>query len=249
MTTEVMLYRQTNPDGTAKDWAVPTLTEGSVKVYFGRTGSTLRLAETPKDHCRNGSLKQEIEARMQEKRAKGYQALGVFALADNRRDLTPLTDTAAASVATTSTADADPAKGDPSVSAPSLYWYWPERAKKVELPTRNAACKEILMRFAAMGWTLADCPSNTEEAAIWSVVTKDATRGIVPLVEDHKPLVAFFIYLTQRCHLSVANEQGQIITTWPSELPIEAAILETLGLRPKDPNRLLTALPGGEWFY
>ena len=241
MTTEVMLYRQTNPDGTAKDWAVPTLTEGSVKVYFGRTGSTLRLAETPKDHCRNGSLKQEIEARMQEKRAKGYQALGVFALADNRRDLTPLTDTAAASVATTSTVDADSAP-----VPPALYWWW----SSSEVTAAEKQCVDIAERLAAVGWALPNCPANAKDPAIWSVLSRDTHQGIVPVMADQAPRIAFFLLLAQqRKELRVSNEQGRIMTTWPSALPVAAAILETLGLRPKELSQLLAGLPSGDWFY
>ena len=241
MTTEVMLYRQTNPDGTAKDWAVPTLTEGSVKVYFGRTGSTLRLAETPKDHCRNGSLKQEIEARMQEKRAKGYQALGVFALADNRRDLTPLTDTAAASVATTSTVDADSAP-----VPPALYWWW----SSSEVTAAEKQCVDIAERLAAVGWALPNCPANAKGPAIWSALSRDTHQGIVPVMADQAPRIAFFLLLAQqRKELRVSNEQGRIMTTWPSALPVAAAILETLGLRPKELSQLLAGLPSGDWFY
>ena len=244
MTTEVMLYRKTNPDGTSKDWAVPTCMVGLMRFYFGRTGSTLRLTERPRLYGRLHP-QQQLEPHIQKKLSAGYRLLGIFQLADNRRDLTPVTDTAAAtSVATASTAD-----DVVSVPIPSLYWGWSTRAKEVEASARNTACVEILQHLAAVGWGLPHCPSDAEGPAIWSAVTKDASHGIVPLAEDCKSLVAFFIYLAQRGPLSVANEQGQIITTWPSELPVDAQILETLGLRPKDPNRLLTALPGGEWFY
>ena len=254
MTTEVRLYRKINPDGTSKDWAVPLHTTGEVvRVYFGRTGSTLRLAETPQGHCRNGSLKEELEARILEKLGKGYHVLGVFSLADNRRDLTPLTDTAAVSVATVSTVDADPAKGDPSAPAPALYWRWHSSDPVVEAACQHArdnACVDIAKRLAAVGWDLSNGSSNTEGSAIWSVMSRDTHQGIVPVLADQAPRIAFFLLLAQQCGaLRVANEQGQIITTWPSELPIEAHILETLGLRPKDLSQLLTGLPSGDWFY
>ena len=113
MTTEVMLYRKTNPDGTSKDWAVPTCMVGLMRFYFGRTGSTLRLTDRPRLYGRLHP-QQQLEPHIQKKLSAGYRLLGVFQLADNRRDLTPVTDAAAASVTTASTADTDPV---PTVSA------------------------------------------------------------------------------------------------------------------------------------
>ena len=64
----VLLYRMRNPNGTSKDWAVPTVLDPQrLTVYFGRTGSTLRQAETPAGRCRDGIPIREAEDRIREK--------------------------------------------------------------------------------------------------------------------------------------------------------------------------------------
>jgi hypothetical protein len=243
----VLLYRMRNPNGTSKDWAVPTVLDPQrLTVYFGRTGSTLRQAETPAGRCRDGIPIREAEDRIREKMAKGYQALGTFRLAANRRDLTPVS---------TSPPDAGHGRDTPETSnaVPALYWRWRptggvETARRRVLDT---ACTEIIAGLAAVGWTLPDCsPEARDGWVIWSSVTQDAHQGVVPLTEAYKPLIAFFLSLARRAiDLTVADEQGQIITAWPAELPVEAAILETLGLRPKDLNQLLTGSGGDTWFF
>lgn len=235
----VLLYRMRNPNGTSKDWAVPTVLDPQrLTVYFGRTGSTLRQAETPAAECRDGIPIREAEKRIREKLAKGYQTLGTFRLAANRRDLTPVS----------------PPDGDaPETPEAALYWRWRptggvETARRRVLDT---ACTEIIAGLAAVGWTLPDCsPEARDGWVIWSSVTQDAHQGVVPLTEAYKPFIAFFLSLARRAiDLTVADEQGQIITAWPAELPVEAAILETLGLRPKDLNQLLTGSGGDTWFF
>ena len=114
----VLLYRMRNPNGTSKDWAVPTVLDPQrLTVYFGRTGSTLRQAETPAGRCRDGIPIREAEDRIREKMAKGYQALGTFRLAANRRDLR---------LASTSPPDAGHGWDTPETSnaVPALYWRW-----------------------------------------------------------------------------------------------------------------------------
>lgn len=243
----VLLYRMRNPNGTSKDWAVPTVLDPQrLTVYFGRTGSTLRQAETPAGQCRDGIPIREAEKRILEKMAKGYQALGTFRLAANRRDLTPVS---------TSPPDAGHGRDTPETSnaVPALYWRWRptggvETARRRVLDT---ACTEIIAGLAAVGWTLPDCsPEARDGWVIWSSVTQDAHQGVVPLTEAYKPLIAFFLSLARRAiDLTVADEQGQIITAWPAELPVEAAILETLGLRPKDLNQWLASTNGDDWFF
>ena len=239
----MQLFRQHNRDGTSQDWAVPVNLEGSkLPVYFGRTGSTLRLTETPAHRCRDGSPFREAQVRIREKEGKGYQHLGVFLLSANRRNLTPTSPGDGASVP-------DAAAGDQAAPVPALYWRWrPQTARRQALAT---ACTEIVASLAAVGWTLpGGAPDQHEGLAIWSSVTQDAHHGVVPLTEAHKPFIAFLLSLARRgTDLTVADEQGQIITTWPPELPVEAEILETLGLRPKDLNPLLTGSGGDAWFF
>lgn len=246
MVIQVQLFRQHHRDGTSQDWAVPVNLEGSkLPVYFGRTGSTLRLTETPAHRCRDGSPFREAEVRIREKEAKGYQDLGVFLLSANRRNLTPTSPGNRERLP-------DAAAGDPATPVPALYWRW-RSAELVETARRQAfatACTEAVARLAAVGWTLPGCsPDPQEGLAIWSSVTQDAHHGVVPLTEAHKPFIAFLLSLARRgIDLTVANEQGQIITTWPPELPMEAEILEVLGLKPKDWSPWLAG-SGGDWFF
>ena len=240
----VLLYRMRNPNGTSKDWAVPTVLDPQrLTVYFGRTGSTLRQAETPAGQCRDGIPIREAEKRIREKMAKGYQALGTFRLAANRRDLR---------LASTSPPDGRDTP-ETSNAVPALYWRWRPtgRLETARRRVLDTACTETIAGLAAVGWTLPGCsPEARDGWVIWSSVTQDTHQGVVPLTEAYKPLIAFFLSLARRAiDLTVADEQGQIITAWPAELPVEAAILETLGLRPKDLNQLLTGSGDDTWFF
>lgn len=60
---EVQLYRKQNLDGTRKDWAYPlTPDPAGLTVYYGRTGSVLRLAYTPAQQCHHGSPTVAVDA-------------------------------------------------------------------------------------------------------------------------------------------------------------------------------------------
>ena len=196
--------------------------------------------------CRDGIPIREAEDRIREKMAKGYQALGTFRLAANRRDL---------SLASTSPPDAGHGRDTPETSnaVPALYWRWRPtgRLETARRRVLDTACTETIAGLAAVGWTLPGCsPEARDGWVIWSSVTQDTHQGVVPLTEAYKPLIAFFLSLARRAiDLTVADEQGQIITAWPAELPVEAAILETLGLRPKDLNQLLTGSGDDTWFF
>ena len=235
----VHLYRRENPDGTSKDWDVPTVLDPQrLTVYFGRTGSTLRQAETPAAECRDGIPIREAEKRIREKLAKGYQTLGTFRLAANRRDLTPVS----------------PPDGDaPETPEAALYWRWRPTGgvETARRRARDTACTEIIAGLAAVGWTLPGCsPDERDGLLIWSALSQDIHQGVVTLTDDRKPLIAFFLLLARRrVGLSLVDESGQGVTEWPAELPVEAAILETLGLRPKDLNQLLTGSGGDTWFF
>jgi len=103
---KVHLYRYRHPDGTAKDWAVPVaVASQGLTVYYGRTGSALRQADTPAGRCQDGLPVREGELRVREKLGKGYRSLGEFWLADNRRDLTPAGPSAGAPPSPTAAAD------------------------------------------------------------------------------------------------------------------------------------------------
>ncbi len=212
---KVHLFRMRNPDGSSKDWAIPTdLDSGTLPVYFGRTGSTLRLTETPANRCRNRSVFQEVSVRIREKEHKGYQDLGVFVLAPNRRDLTLWNATTSAS---SQDAAADPKDNPPTAPVSSLYWRF-RQLRTVETARRRtmaAACVEAIEHLASVGWHLPECtPDECEGLAIWLAVSKNTTQGILPLTEACKPHIGFFLLLAQqKLELTIANEQGQLITT------------------------------------
>ena len=144
MPIKVTLFRLTHPDGSAKDWAYPVDTSSAspaFTVFYGRTGAALRQTETPAAQCHDRNPAREAERREAEKCVKGYQALGEFWLADNRRELHRVTPSG---VVPASSALPPPAPAAPSPSAPAalphLYWRWrPE-------PGMDAAAQQKLAR-------------------------------------------------------------------------------------------------------
>ncbi len=241
----VHLYRMGNPDGTSKDWAVPTVLDPQrLTVYFGRTGSTLRQAETPAGRCRDGIPIREAEDRIREKAAKGYQALGTFRLATNRRDLTP------ESACQDDAGHGQDASDTPN-AVPALYWRL--HAPATVTGTRfETAVQDTNERLATVGWSLPGSRPDDAGNRLWlrAIGPPASSHGLVPLTDDHRPLIAFFLLLArQEVGLTVADEQGQVITAWPAELPIEAEVLETLGLKPKDLNQWLASTNGDDWFF
>lgn len=107
----VRLYRKQNPDGTSKDWAYPlNLSAEALIVYYGRTGSVLRCAQTPRAACKGASPYEEAQKRAYQKRQNGYQDLGDYQLDAQHRVLT--------SIAATPT---------PAVPAARLYRLWSAR--------------------------------------------------------------------------------------------------------------------------
>ena len=239
----VHLYRMRNPNGTSKDWAVPTVLDPQrLTVYFGRTGSTLRQAETPAGQCRDGIPIREAENRIREKLAKGYQALGAYRLAANRRDLR---------LASTSPPDAGHGRDAPETSdvVPALYW---RLGPLVTGTIFEAAVQDTNERLATVGWNLPGSRPDDAGNVLWlrAIGQPVSSHGLVPLTDDRQPLIAFFLLLARReVGLSLADDSGQAVTAWPAELPVEAAILETLGLKPKDLNQLLADSGGGAWFF
>ena len=120
MPIKVTLFRLTHPDGSAKDWAYPVDTSSAspaFTVFYGRTGSALRQAETPAAQCHDRNPAREAERREREKRAKGYYVLGEFWLADNRRELHRVTPSGVVPASAAPPPSAPPAP-------PHLYWRW-----------------------------------------------------------------------------------------------------------------------------
>lgn len=239
---QVELYRKANADGTSKDWAAPVvLNRQRLTVFYGRTGSVLRQAETPASRCRDGSPVREAQARVREKLGKGYQALGVHLLADNRRDLTPEQRPAALAPAAPATTQTLP---------PALYWRLrlsdPQAGQVFE-----AAVQETTALLATVGWTLPGSQPDADGRELWlRIIGRPVDASLVLLTDENRPRVAFFLVLARRnVGLSLADESGQVITTWPEQLPIEAAVLEALGLRLKDLNQWLAASSGDVWFF
>jgi len=75
------LYRYTNPDGTAKEWAYSDLGHGQAEVRWGSTNALTRSQFKP--------LPVAVE-RAREKVRKGYQHLGTVTL--NMYGFRPLTE-------------------------------------------------------------------------------------------------------------------------------------------------------------
>lgn len=249
---KVHLYRYRHPDGTAKDWAIPVaVASQGLTVYYGRTGSALRQADTPAGRCQDGFPVREGELRVREKLGKGYRSLGEFWLADNRRDLTPAGPSAAAPPSPTAAADTARARAEPP---PCLYWRW-RPGGTAEAASRRAAveaaCAAAAARLAAVGWTLPDSRPDDDGRSLWARLSGDACSGVLQRVGGNEPRLAFWLLVARRCvHLRLADDAQRPVDQWPAELPVAAEILETLGLKPKNMSQLLAACGGDEgWFF
>ena len=141
---------------------------------------------------------------------------------------------------------------------PALYWRL--HAPATVTGTRfETAVQDTNERLATVGWRLPGSRPDDAGGALWlramgpwlrAIDPPVSSHGLVPLTDDRRPLIAFFLLLARRkVGLSLADESGRTVTAWPPELPIEAAILEALGLKPKDLNRWLAASGDEAWFY
>jgi len=251
MPIKVTLFRLTHPDGSAKDWAYPVDTSSAspaFTVFYGRTGSALRQTETPAARCRDGNAAREAALREREKRAKGYHALGEFWLADNRRALQQVTPSEVAPASSAPPPSAPPAPP----ALPHLYWRWrPESGMDAAAQqTRlEAALHQVAKSLAQVGWTLPGVEPDTDNAELGSRVIAQAT-GSLALTADLRPLIAFWLLLARACScVRLADDQGRRIIAWPPHLPMDPAVLEKLGLKPKDLRQLLAATNGDDWFF
>lgn len=88
---KVRLLRYQNPDGSSKDWAIPVpVPADRLPVWYGRTGTVLRCAQTPQGRCRAGSPHREAADRLAAKVRKGYHELGEFWLEGDGQTLRPV---------------------------------------------------------------------------------------------------------------------------------------------------------------
>jgi len=249
----VHLYRYRHPDGAEKDWAYPVLlAPNALTVFYGRTGATLRQADTPTLHCRGCNPATEAQARVQEKLAKGYRDLGEHWLADNRRALTPAPP--ATPPALTPEAEAEPAV-EPA-APPCLYWRWrpgPPAETANRVAAIEAACAEAAAALQTVGWTAPGGGADTDGRALWATASGNAPTGLLALTDGHQPLVAFWLLVARRCpeDLRLVDDAQRPVRDWPAGLPVASAVLETLGLQPRDLGQLLAACRGGDagWFF
>ena len=245
----VHLYRYRHPDGAEKDWAYPVLlAPNAFTAFYGRTGAALRQADTPAIRCRGGDPASEAQARVQEKRAKGYRDLGEFWLAADRRQLTPADSPAPVGP------DRSPA--EPALRPPCWYWRWMPGSVATDTTQRQAvveaACTAALARLTAVGWSMPDHRPGDDGPALWARLTEATRSGVVEQRAGNEPQLAFWLLVARRCpaDLRLVDDAQRPVRDWPAALPVDSALLETLGLQPQDLGALLAAGQDGEtWFF
>jgi hypothetical protein len=247
----VHLYRYRHPDGAEKDWAYPVLlAPNAFTAFYGRTGAVLRQAETPALRCRGGNPASEAKARVQEKRAKGYRHLGEYWLADNRRALTP-----APSSAPPPAPPPEPQAATEPAAPPCLYWRWrpgPPAEAARRLAAIEVACAEAAATLHAVGWAVPGGAADADGPALWALASGNARTGLLTLADGHQPRVAFWLLVARRCpaDLRLVDDARRPVRDWPADLPVESAVLETLGLQPRNLGRWLAACGGAaDWFF
>jgi len=237
MNTPVWLFRYDNEDGSAKDWAYPVNTsaqDANLTVFFGRSGSALRQANTPAKACQRHDPAYEAQCRSQAKLAKGYYALGEQQLDAKRRVIR------AEKVAVV----------EPEVVDLPRRWYW-RAPVLIEAPLRQALA-DLAERLYAVGWLttkeLQDVQRQPHD--LWLRITGCQAHGAVTLDTSHLIQIASLLSLS-RSHDTVhlANQDGQTVTDWPSEVPVTDEVLVILDLRTHHPARWLSADANDEWFF
>jgi len=77
------LFRYRNSDGTSKDWAYRSLSDGGLEICWGRTGAVSQR------QTYGAAQTQEILQRAQQKQRKGYLPLGAAVLRHGLMELLP----------------------------------------------------------------------------------------------------------------------------------------------------------------
>ena len=252
----VHLYRYRHPDGAAKDWAVQVpVSPQALTVFYGRTGAALRQAETPAGRCLSGAPIREAQLRIREKLGKGYCDLGEYWLADNRRALTP-----AAPVGPPTAPPPPPAPPPappPVAEPPPPCWYWrwrpgPPAEAACRLAAVAAACAEAAALLHTVGWIVPGAGADADGSALWARISGNAPTGLLALTDGQQPLVAFWLLVARRgpADLRLVDDAQRPVRDWPAALPVASALLEALGLQPRDLGPLLAACGGdADWFF
>ncbi|HPE74276.1 MAG TPA: hypothetical protein PK018_19225, partial [Candidatus Competibacter sp.] len=113
----------------------------------------------------------------------------------------------------------------------------------------EAAIRQVAEPLACVGWRIPAIQPDIDAARLGSVVIEQGT-GSLALTADLRPLIAFWLLLARACScVRLADDQGRRIIAWPPHLPMDPAVLEKLGLKPKDLRQLLAATNGDDWFF
>jgi len=122
------LYRHRNTDGSSKDWAVRSNSDGSITTRWGKTASRL-----PSINTRTGIRQHEIE---RQKQAKGYVFVGEVEIDADGNIRLPRS---------TTIADPVPVSTEtPLVAVDKLYWHVDCRAGHVTLLDMGIALRRWL---------------------------------------------------------------------------------------------------------
>jgi hypothetical protein len=117
-----------------------------------------------------------------------------------------------------------------------------------------AACAEAAATLRTVGWTVVPGGGTDPDGhVLWATASGNARTGLLALTDGHQPLVAFWLLVARRCpaDLLLVDDAQRPVRDWPAALPVESALLETLGLQPRDLSQLLATCRGGDadWFF
>ena len=116
----------------------------------------------------------------------------------------------------------------------------------------EVACTAALARLADVGWSLPDRQTGDDGPALWARLTEATRSGVVEQRAGNEPQLAFWLLMARSCptDLRLVDDAQRPIHAWPVALPVDAALLETLGLPPRDLGSRLAAIQDGEtWFF
>lgn len=230
---KVLLLRYHHPDGGSKDWAIPVhVPSDRLPVWYGRTGSVLRCAQTPQGRCREGRPHREAADRLAAKVRKGYQELGEFWLDVDCQTLRPvqLRPTPVVPVA--------------RPQASSCAWFWRWIAETGPDATLYRACQTVSDDLAASA--LGPPYPAGNGAGTWCLATNGSQAGQLDPVRAEPAVVAFWLLLARRVpDLSLVDEHQRPVIAPPPGFPVDRATLDTLGLGGIATEDLLATLRAG----